>query len=124
MSTAETFSPTLAAGPAATAARSARPRKRKTLLAAAPPSLQPLVRFIRWLVPPLLGLIAFVLLWSLVSQVSRGSLPGPVSTWASATDDSAPSSAACTVLVSSGVPDLLSRCHPRKPPPSYSTPSA
>lgn len=86
MSTAETFSPTLAAGPAATAARSARPRKRKTLLAAAPPSLQPLVRFIRWLVPPLLGLIAFVLLWSLVSQVSRGSLPGPVSTWASATE--------------------------------------
>ena len=32
--------------------------------------------------------------------------------------------AALKYLVSSGVPDLLSRCHPRKPPPSYSTPSA
>jgi len=36
-----------------------------------------------WVVPPLLGLILFVLAWAQISHLSG--LPGPVSTWASAT---------------------------------------
>lgn len=35
-------------------------------------------------VPPVLGLVCFVLCWLAVSQISAGSLPGPVSTWHSA----------------------------------------
>ena len=36
-----------------------------------------------WVVPPALGLLVFVLAWAQISALSG--LPGPVSTWASAT---------------------------------------
>jgi hypothetical protein len=45
------------------------------------------------------------------------------STGAAATEDNASSSVACTVG-SPGWPCGLSRCQPRKSPPSYSTPNA
>jgi nitrate/nitrite transport system permease protein len=38
---------------------------------------------VKWLVPPVLGLVLFVGLWALVSQTSP-QLPGPAKTWASA----------------------------------------
>ena len=70
------------------AANLALPRRRKPVSPvarlAATPVLAPLVPLLRAVVPPLLGLLAFLLLWTLVSQLSKGSLPGPVSTWASA----------------------------------------
>ncbi|MEC5207127.1 MAG: nitrate ABC transporter permease [Vogesella sp.] len=70
------------------AANLALPRRRKpaspVARLAATPLVAPLVPLLRAVVPPLLGLLAFLLLWTLVSQLSKGSLPGPVSTWASA----------------------------------------
>ena len=64
------------------------PRRRKPVSPvarlAATPWLAPLVPLLRAVVPPVLGLLAFLLLWTLISQLSKGSLPGPVSTWASA----------------------------------------
>lgn len=39
---------------------------------------------LRTLVPPALGLVCFVLCWMAVSQISQGSLPGPLATWVSA----------------------------------------
>ena len=42
-----------------------------------------LVAGLSWVVPPLLGLLVFVLIWAQISTISG--LPGPVSTWASAT---------------------------------------
>ena len=42
-----------------------------------------LVAGLSWVVPPLLGLLVFVLIWAQISAISG--LPGPVSTWASAT---------------------------------------
>ena len=39
--------------------------------------------FIKWLMPPLLGLALFIGIWALVSQTSP-QLPGPLKTWASA----------------------------------------
>ncbi len=39
--------------------------------------------FLKWVVPPLLGIALFVGLWALVSQ-SSPQLPGPAKTWASA----------------------------------------
>jgi nitrate/nitrite transport system permease protein len=38
---------------------------------------------LNWIVPPALGLLVFVLVWAQISSISG--LPGPVSTWASAT---------------------------------------
>ena len=67
------------------AANLALPRRRKpaspVARLAATPLVAPLVPLLRAVVPPLLGLLAFLLLWTLVSQLSKGSLPGPVSTW-------------------------------------------
>ncbi len=37
---------------------------------------------LRWLIPPVLGLVLFILLWAMVSHSSG--LPGPVKTWESA----------------------------------------
>ena len=37
-----------------------------------------------WIVPPALGLLVFILLWAQISAISE--LPGPIKTWASATE--------------------------------------
>lgn len=54
---------------------------------AAPPPARRLHDFSRWvlrtLLPPVLGLVGFVLLWALVSNESDG-LPGPKQTWTAA----------------------------------------
>jgi nitrate/nitrite transport system permease protein len=38
---------------------------------------------LRWLIPPVLGILAFIALWALVAQETEN-LPGPVKTWESA----------------------------------------
>lgn len=38
---------------------------------------------IRWAIPPVLGIVAFIALWALIAQ-STDNLPGPLSTWESA----------------------------------------
>jgi len=67
------------------AANDSRVKAAPTLLSA--PST-PVSRVIRsgltWVVPPALGLLVFVLLWAQISVVSG--LPGPIKTWASATE--------------------------------------
>lgn len=42
-----------------------------------------MVAAIRWLTPPMLGLLALMFFWALVSDLS-GQLPGPIKTWESA----------------------------------------
>lgn len=59
-------------------------RKKVALPAVLEPLRRPLAAFIRVLVPPLLGILLFLLLWVALAQGSGGSLPGPASTWASA----------------------------------------
>jgi nitrate/nitrite transport system permease protein len=42
--------------------------------------------WMRWLVPPVLGLAMFIGLWALLADADGGGLPGPAKTWASAVE--------------------------------------
>lgn len=65
-------------------ARGKAARRNLPLPALLEPLRSPFVAVTRALVPPALGIVAFLLLWVLVAQSSGGSLPGPVSTWRAA----------------------------------------
>lgn len=65
-------------------ARGKAARRALPLPALLEPLRAPFVAVTRTLVPPALGIVAFLLLWVLVAQGSGGSLPGPASTWRAA----------------------------------------
>lgn len=64
------------------------PKATATKLNALPLPVSPVTRALQagisWVVPPALGLLLFVLLWAQISAISG--LPGPIKTWASATE--------------------------------------
>lgn len=62
------------------------PAPATTTITAPPSAVQArnaMVASVRWLAPPLLGLLALIFFWALVSDLS-GQLPGPLKTWTSA----------------------------------------
>ncbi|MCL6263299.1 nitrate ABC transporter permease [Craterilacuibacter sp. RT1T] len=69
----------------AAAAAEARPLRRNRVWPAPFEAIRrPVGTLLRVAVPPLLGILLFLLLWVLLAQGSGGSLPGPAATWLSA----------------------------------------